>query len=139
MEILNIDISFMLKCHYCHIGFENTQHIIRNHTFTFELRQVSYCNFLKTEIFVNKSIWYILNPNLTRGGGGIIVTPSPSWFSLNNSETVKDASWRFAAFSNFSFETFVPSLLSLTCPNLQILGKTLTGVSSISGFLVNPL
>ena len=31
----------------------------------------------------------------------------------------------------------MPNLLSLTRPSLQILGKTQTGVFSISGFLVN--
>ena len=35
-------------------------------------------------------------------------------------------------------ETFVPNLVFLTRPSLQILGKTQTGVFSISGFLVNP-
>ena len=39
----------------------------------------------------------------------------------------------FANFSNISLETFVPSLASLTCSSLQILGKTQTGVFPISG------
>ena len=39
----------------------------------------------------------------------------------------------FASFSNISLETFVPSLTSLTCSSLQILGKTQTGVFPISG------
>ena len=34
---------------------------------------------------------------------------------------------------------FVPNLVFLTHPSLQILGKTQTGVFQISGFLVNPL
>ena len=33
----------------------------------------------------------------------------------------------------------MPNLISIACPSLQILGKTQTGVFSISGFLVNPL
>ena len=45
----------------------------------------------------------------------------------------------FAAFNNILLETFVPNLLSLTFPSLQILGKTQAGVFPISGFLVNPL
>ena len=47
-----------------------------------------------------------------------LYSPSPSWFSLNNSKT------------------FVPNLVSITCPSLQILGKTHTGVFPISGFLI---
>ena len=35
-----------------------------------------------------------------------------------------DSPWDFAAFSNMSLETFVPNLVYLTRPNLQILGKT---------------
>ena len=36
-------------------------------------------------------------------------------------------------------ETFASNLVSLTCPSLQILGKTETGVFSIFRFLANPL
>ena len=61
------------------------------------------------------------------------------WFSLNNSETVKAVTCHFAIFSNISLETFMPNLVSLTRPSLQILGITQTGVFPISGFLVNPL
>ena len=43
------------------------------------------------------------------------------------------------AFSNILLETFVPNLVSIILPSLQILGKTQTGVFPISGFLVNPL
>ena len=41
----------------------------------------------------------------------------------------------FAAFSNILLETFVPSLVFLTRPTLQIMGKTQTGISDyqISG------
>ena len=60
-------------------------------------------------------------------GGGVI------WFSLNKSETVKAVTWHFAAFSNILLETFVPNLIFLTSPNLQILGKTQMGVFPISG------
>ena len=61
---------------------------------------------------------------------------TPWRFSLNNSETVDTVTLAFcAAFSNVSVETFVPYLVSLTCSNLQILGKTETGISDflISG------
>ena len=47
-----------------------------------------------------------------------------------------------AAFSNILLKTFVPnlvSLISLTRPSLQILGRTQTGVFLISRFLVHPL
>ena len=47
--------------------------------------------------------------------------------------------WKFAAFSNILLETFLPNLVSLTRPSLQILRKTQTGVFPISRFLVNPL
>ena len=40
---------------------------------------------------------------------------------------------------NRALETFVPDLVSLTHPSLQILGKTQTGVFLISGFQVSPL
>ena len=45
----------------------------------------------------------------------------------------------FAAFSNISLERFAPTLVSLTRPSLQILGKTQTELFPISGFLVNSL
>ena len=62
------------------------------------------------------------------------------WFFLNNSKTVKAVTLEnFAACSKISLETSMPNLVSLTCPSLQILGKTQTGVSPISVFLVNPL
>ena len=64
--------------------------------------------------------------------------PRGIWTS-NQWRIDKDVSIRLAAFSNISLETSVPNLVSLTCPSLQILGKTQTGVFLISGFLVNPL
>ena len=49
--------------------------------------------------------------------GVILPHPPPAyWFSLNNWEMVKAMTLAFWAFSNIS--------LSLTCPSLQILGKT---------------
>ena len=42
--------------------------------------------------------------------------------------------WKFAAFSNILLETFLPNLVSLTHPSLQILSKTQTEVFPISGF-----
>ena len=45
----------------------------------------------------------------------------------------------FAAFRNNLLETFVPNLVFPTCPSLQILGKTQTGVFPNSGFLVKYL
>ena len=58
----------------------------------------------------------------------------PCWFSLNNSEMVKTVT-----LSNILLDTFLPNLVSLPRPSLQILGKTQMGVFPISGFLVNPL
>ena len=69
------------------------------------------------------------------GWGGVI---SPLLVSYNNSETL-NAVTLFAAVSNISLETSVPNLIFLTSPNLQILGKILTGVFPISGFSVNSL
>ena len=47
--------------------------------------------------------------------------------------------WYFVTFNNFSLDTFVPNLVSLTQLSLYILGKTQTRVFPISGFLVKPL
>ena len=47
----------------------------------------------------------------------------PLLFSLNISETVKTVTCHFAAFSNFSLETLVPNLVSLTRPSLQVSDK----------------
>ena len=58
---------------------------------------------------------------------------SSFWFSLINSETVKAVTRAFATSINVSLETFMPSLVSLTRPSLQILGETQTGVFPISG------
>ena len=68
------------------------------------------------------------------GGGGIL---PPGWFFCNNSKTVKAVTLAFC--SEILLETFVPNLVSLTCPNLWILSKAQTGVFPISWFLVNPL
>ena len=65
------------------------------------------------------------------------VPPHPCRVSLNNSETVKP--WHVAAFSNILLKTFLPNLLSLTCPSLHILGKIQVGIFLIPRFLVNPL
>ena len=43
------------------------------------------------------------------------------------------------AFSNILLETFVPNLVSVTRPSLQILREIQTGVFVFSGLLVNPL
>ena len=60
-------------------------------------------------------------------------------FSLNNSEMVKKKlPCHFAAFSNISVLTFVPSLVSLTCPSLEIFGEIQTVVFPTFGFLLNP-
>ena len=64
---------------------------------------------------------------------------TPCWFSLNNSEKVKAVTLAFPVFSNISLEKFVPNLVSLTRPSLQILNNTQTGILPISGFLDNPL
>ena len=45
----------------------------------------------------------------------------------------------FAAFRNILFEKYVSNLVSLTRFSLQILGKSQSGVSPISGFMSNPL
>ena len=67
-------------------------------------------------------------PTWQSGWGWGVILP-PSWFSLNNSKTVKD----------ILLETFVPHLVFITRPSIQISRKTQTGVFLISGFLVNPL
>ena len=56
-------------------------------------------------------------------GGGA----PPSWFSLNNSKTVKAVSLEFSAFSNILLQTIVPNLVSIPRPCLQIFGETQTG------------
>ena len=45
----------------------------------------------------------------------------------------------FAAFSNILLETFVPNLVFLACPSLQVLSKTQIVKFLICEFLVNPL
>ena len=58
----------------------------------------------------------------------------PCWFFLNNSETVQGVTLANAAFSNILLETFMPNLVFLICPSVQILGKTQTGVFPIFEF-----
>ena len=48
----------------------------------------------------------------------------PVSFPLITQKWYKLQPWHFAAFSNISLDTFVPNLVSLTHPSLQILGKT---------------
>ena len=54
----------------------------------------------------------------------------------DNSEMIKVVNLAFFNIRNFLFETFMPNLVTLTCPSLQIMDKTQTGVFSISGYLV---
>ena len=66
-------------------------------------------------------------------GGGIILPPC--WFSLNNSERVKVVTLTFfSIFPNIFFEKFVPNLVFLTLPSLQIFGKNADG--GISDFCI---
>ena len=60
-----------------------------------------------------------------------------SRFSLNYSETVKAVALSFFSIQYHLIRN-LPNLVFLTRPGLQILGKTQTGVFSISGFLVSP-
>ena len=60
------------------------------------------------------------------------------WFSLNNSETIKAVNLVFCSI-NFLLETFMPNLVSLTCPSLQILDRTQAKVFPIFEFLVKSL
>ena len=73
-----------------------------------------------------------LNPNLgvcvIGGGGGRVILP-PCWFPLNNSKRLKLQPWHFSAFSKILLEPFLPNLVPLTCPSLQILGDLITDVS----------
>ena len=46
-----------------------------------------------------------------------------NFFSLNNSKMVRAVTRNFAAFSNILLEIFVPNLVSITCPSLQIWAK----------------
>ena len=64
---------------------------------------------------------------------------SPSWFSLNNSETVKAVILAFYS-SQEHFIRDVRAKFGIPySTSLQILGKTQMGVFSIFRYLVNPL
>ena len=69
----------------------------------------------------------------------IIVTSCEVEFTLNEKTTNLTPIWHFVSFSNFLLETFLPHLVTLTHPRLEILGKTQSEVIPISGFLVNLL
>ena len=85
---------------------------------------VSFERFLlKIKIFKIFKIFNHLNPNVGVGGWGC----PPSWFSLNNSKTVKAVSLEFSAFSNILLQTIVPNLVSIPRPCLQSFGETQTG------------
>ena len=60
-----------------------------------------------------------INPNLGVGcGGGGVILPPPSWFSLNNSKTVRAV-----------------TLVSITCPSLSDIGQNSDG--GISDFQIS--
>ena len=114
--------------------------------FTYQMAFSYFLFFLECQNYV-----YHFSPNLSVcvcvcvcvwGGcmGGCNFTPPPSWFSLNNSKTVKAVILEFCSIQcNILSETFMPNFVSITRPSLQILGKTQTLVFPISEFLVNPL
>ena len=81
----------------------------------------------RTAILLNsckRMISFQLNQELSTehksgwGRGGNF-TP-PSWFSLDNSKTVRAVPWNFAAFSNILLETLVPNLVSIALPCLPV-------------------
>ena len=67
------------------------------------------------------------------GRGGNL--PPPFGFPLITQKRCKLQPWHFAAFSKILLETFVPNLVFLTLPSLQILRKTHGAISDfrISG------
>ena len=48
----------------------------------------------------------------------------PSWCQLNNSETLKTVTPTFCSIQYISLVTSTPNFVSLTCPSLEILGKS---------------
>ena len=87
---------------------------------------------------------YFLNLNLSGGGGGGIGGGEVGFF-LNISKMVKTAFYsipgifQHSGIQQYSIRDIHVKLVSISCPSLQILSKTQTGVFPISGFLVNPL
>ena len=80
-------------------------------------------------------IWHKLFRNLTQIWMGVDVFLPLLGFP----EMIKLQMWCIAAFSNFSLETFMPNLVSLTCPSLEILGKNQTRLLPVPWFLVRSL
>ena len=70
---------------------------------------------------------FVFNLNLIGGEDN----PPPFLHPLGSPLIAQKPS-HFVAFSNVLLETCVPNLVSLSCPSLQILGKTRTGVYRIS-------
>ena len=64
----------------------------------------------------------VFNPNLGGVGWGNFMLLC--WFSLNNSGTMKAVTLAFCSIQLRFIKIFVPNLVSLTCPGLQILDKT---------------
>ena len=81
---------------------------------------------------LDKNIEFVVH-NLTLIWVGSNFTPAVS-FHLITQKQWKGLPWNFAAFSNISLKTSVPNLVPITCPSLQILGKTQAGVFPISRF-----
>ena len=72
---------------YRTVGVENSIKFIRKH--------LRWDFFLRNK---DGGLHLQLNPNqgvCVCGGGGVILTPSPCWFSLNNLETVKAVTLAF--------------------------------------------
>ena len=66
---------------------------------------------------------------------GVVILPLPlCWFSFNSSKMIKAVTLGFCSIHNILLETFVPNLVSLTRPSLQILSKNSDG--GISNFWI---
>ena len=79
----------------------------------------------KTKKYINQCLGWVVYGEAT-----LLLT---CCFSFNNSETVETVNLSFCDICNFSIETFKANLAPFTCPSFQILYKTQTGYSRISG------
>ena len=82
-------------------------------------------SIFRMRISIKKTLFYYafqFNPNLN--GGGIILSPPPVGVFLVTPKRHKLLPWHLAAFSSILLVMYRPSLVFLTCPSLQILGKT---------------
>ena len=121
---------------------QNTSHYMQNSILSC-FRAIACLRISSRQLLVKpclriSSRQLLVKPDLGKGCRGNF-NPLPCWFSFNNLEKLNAVTLAFCSIQLHFLETFLPNMVILTGPALQIFGKTQAGIFPFSIFLVNSL